>query len=75
MRMIDRIEDRARGAYCGSVVRIGFDGAMDSSIVIRSLVAGPRMLRADAGGGITAASDAQAEVDEARLKLAALIAP
>nr|WP_247871009.1 hypothetical protein [Azospirillum sp. TSO5] len=28
---------RPRGACCGSVAWIGFDGAMDSSIVIRTL--------------------------------------
>ncbi|MBB3174010.1 para-aminobenzoate synthetase component 1 [Endobacter medicaginis] len=75
MQLIDRVENRARDAYCGSVVRIGDDGAMDSSIVIRSLGVGEHWLGADAGGGITAGSDPQAEYDEAQLKLARLIAP
>ncbi|MFP3700682.1 chorismate-binding protein, partial [Burkholderia sp. SIMBA_013] len=37
MQIIDELEVARRGAYCGSVAWIGFDGAMDSSIVIRTL--------------------------------------
>ena len=69
MEIIDTVEAAARGPYCGSVAWIGFDGAMDSSIVIRSVVATPDWLVAQAGGGIVADSDPAAEYDEMRLKL------
>jgi para-aminobenzoate synthetase component 1 len=69
MEIIDAVEAAARGPYCGAVAWIGFDGAMDSSIVIRSVVATPDWLVAQAGGGIVADSDPAAEYDEMRLKL------
>jgi len=69
MEIIDAVEVAARGPYCGTVAWIGFDGAMDSSIVIRSVVATPGWLVAQAGGGIVADSDPAAEYDEMRLKL------
>lgn len=73
MQIIDELEVARRGAYCGSVVRIGFDGAMDSNIVIRSIVATEDLLIAQAGGGIVADSDPAAEYREMRLKLASVL--
>jgi para-aminobenzoate synthetase component 1 len=74
MQIIDELEAGPRGAYCGAVVWIGFDGAMDSAIIIRSLVATREMLFAQAGGGITWDSQAGAEYEEMMLKLSALLA-
>ncbi|MFN3314582.1 MAG: anthranilate synthase component I family protein, partial [Hyphomonas sp.] len=37
MEVIDALEPAARGAFCGSLAWIGFDGAMDASILIRTL--------------------------------------
>jgi len=74
MQIIDELEAGPRGAYCGAVVWIGFDGAMDSAIIIRSLVATREMLFAQAGGGITWDSEAGAEYEEMMLKLSALLA-
>jgi para-aminobenzoate synthetase component 1 len=74
MEIIDELEMAPRGAYCGSVVWIGFDGAMDSSIIIRSIVATRARLFAQAGGGITWDSDAAAEYDEVMLKISPLLA-
>ena len=34
------LEPTARGAYCGSLGYLGFDGQMDSSILIRTVTAG-----------------------------------
>ncbi|CBS89074.1 aminodeoxychorismate synthase component I [Azospirillum lipoferum] len=69
MEIIDELEDSRRGAYCGSVAWIGFDGAMDSSIVIRTLTVTPDRVIAQAGGGIVADSDPAAEHDEMMVKI------
>ncbi len=74
MQIIDALEAGPRGAYCGMAGWIGFDGAMDSSIIIRSMVATPSRLYAQAGGGITWESEANAEYDEMLLKCSALLA-
>ncbi|MDE1905640.1 MAG: aminodeoxychorismate synthase component I [Rhodospirillales bacterium] len=74
MQIIDELEDAPRGAYCGSIAWISLDGAMDSSIIIRTLVATPETLYAQAGGGITWDSTPAAEYDEMMLKLSPLIA-
>ncbi len=74
VQIIDELEAGARGAYCGAIAWIGLDGAMDSSIIIRTLVATPDTLYAQAGGGITWDSDPAAEYEEMMLKLSPLIA-
>jgi hypothetical protein len=56
------------------VAWLGVDGAMDSSIVIRSFTVKGRELRFQAGGGIVADSDPAAEYDETLAKAAALMA-
>ena len=68
MEIIDELEVARRGTYCGSIGWIGFDGAMDSSIVIRTLTITPETIVAQAGGGIVADSDPDAEYEEMRLK-------
>jgi para-aminobenzoate synthetase component 1 len=73
MQIIDALECGPRGAYCGALAWIGFDGAMDSAIIIRTLTATPDRLYAQAGGGITWDSRAEAEYDEAMLKLSPLL--
>lgn len=74
MEVIDELEVSARGPYCGSIAWIGFDGAMDSSIVIRTLVLTRDRLVAQAGGAITADSDPDAEYEEMLTKLRPLLA-
>jgi para-aminobenzoate synthetase component I len=73
MEIIDALEPAPRGAYCGSVAWIGFDGAMDSSIVIRTLCLTPDRIIAQAGGGIVADSDPDAEHDEMLVKVRPLL--
>ncbi|MCG5243870.1 aminodeoxychorismate synthase component I [Azospirillum doebereinerae] len=73
MEIIDELEEARRGAYCGSVAWIGFDGAMDSSVVIRTLSVTPDHVIAQAGGGIVADSDPQDEHDEMMVKLRPLL--
>jgi para-aminobenzoate synthetase component I len=73
MEIIAALEPARRGPYCGSVVWIGDDGAMDSSIIIRSLCVAGRRVVAQAGGGIVADSDPDAEYQESLLKARALL--
>ena len=73
MEIIDELEGSRRGPYCGCIAWLGWDGAMDSSIVIRTVVATDALLIAQAGGGIVADSDPAAEYEEMRLKLRPLL--
>jgi para-aminobenzoate synthetase component 1 len=57
MEIIAELEPTARGAYCGSLAYLGFDGQMDSSILIRTITAGAGWWQLPVGGGIVAQSD------------------
>lgn len=74
MQIIEALEAGPRGPYCGALVRIGFDGAMDSSILIRTLVVEGERVTAQAGGGIVADSYPGEEYEEAMVKLRPLLA-
>ncbi len=73
MEIINELEPARRGPYCGAIAWIGFDGAMDSSIVIRTLVIKDGQVAAQAGGGIVADSDPATEYDESMDKVWALL--
>jgi para-aminobenzoate synthetase component 1 len=73
MAIIDELEAAARGAYCGITCWIGFDGAMDSSITIRTLAITPAQIIAQAGGGIVADSEPAAEYEEMLLKIGPML--
>ena len=73
MALIDAVEAARRGPYCGSIAWFGFDGAMDSSIVIRTLTVTPELVVAQAGGGIVADSDPAAEYEEMLVKIRPLL--
>jgi para-aminobenzoate synthetase component 1 len=64
MEIIERLEPVRRGPYCGSLLWIGPDGLMGSSILIRTFVADGERLTLHVGGGITWRSDPGAEWDE-----------
>lgn len=74
MEIINELEASRRGAYCGSVFWAGFDGAMDSNIVIRSMMISGDRVSANAGGGIVADSDPALEYEEMRTKIQPLLA-
>ena len=59
--IITTLEGVARGAYCGSLGYVGFDGTADFNLLIRTFVASGGTITFAAGGGITAASDPAAE--------------
>ncbi len=73
MEIIAELEPERRGPYCGSIAWLGFDGAMDSSIVIRTFCLRGRQIRFQAGGGIVADSRPAAEYDESLDKARALL--
>lgn len=73
MEVIHELEPTARGPYCGTVAWLGFDGAMDSSIVIRSLIVDGETVMAHAGGGIVADSEPALEYEEAMVKIRPLL--
>ncbi|GGF56054.1 para-aminobenzoate synthase [Azorhizobium oxalatiphilum] len=73
MEIIHELEPAPRGVYCGAIGWIGFDGAMDSSIVIRTLTRTGQTLMAQAGGGIVADSDPAAEYEESLIKMQPLL--
>jgi len=74
MEIIDDLEPGPRGPYCGAIGWIGGDGAMDTSIVIRALTLTADTVIAQAGGGIVAESDPDAEQAEMMTKLAPALA-
>jgi para-aminobenzoate synthetase component I len=73
MEIIAELEAAPRGPYCGAIAWIGFDGAMDSSIAIRTLTVTPEMIAAQAGGGIVADSNPVDEFEEMMVKVRPLL--
>jgi para-aminobenzoate synthetase component 1 len=71
MQVIAELEPDRREVYCGSIGWIGYDGAMDSSIAIRTLLWSDSRVRYWAGGGIVADSELQSEYRETFAKAAA----
>ncbi|MCE7888043.1 MAG: aminodeoxychorismate synthase component I [Alphaproteobacteria bacterium PRO2] len=68
MEIIEELETARRGPYCGAMAWIGFNGAMDSNILIRTLVYQGNKVTLQTGGGITAGSDAEEEYRETLAK-------
>ena len=73
MEIIAELEPTQRGPYCGSIGWFGFDGSMDTSIVIRTFAIKDGWVTFQAGGGIVANSDPAAEYEESLAKARALI--
>ena len=70
---LQELEPTSRGPYCGSLIRIDWDGRFDSNILIRSLLRKDCTLRAHAGCGIVADSDPNGEAEELMWKLRPLL--
>ncbi len=73
MQIIEELEPHRRGVYCGAIGYVGYDGAMDTNIVIRTLVNSGGIARFWAGGGIVADSRPQEEYQESFDKAAAML--
>ncbi|HEY8590869.1 MAG TPA: anthranilate synthase component I family protein, partial [Naasia sp.] len=64
MTILDALEDGPRGVYSGAFGYLGRDARLDLAMTIRSIVVGPDGATIGSGGGITALSDPDAEVEE-----------
>jgi para-aminobenzoate synthetase component I len=73
MEIIALLEPTRRGPYCGCIGYIGLDGAMDTSITIRTFAMKDGIVTFQAGGGIVADSDPAAEYEETMAKAGALM--
>lgn len=73
MQIIEQLEPHRRGIYCGAIGYVGFDGNMDSNIVIRTLVYANNEVCCWAGGGIVADSEEKAEYQETLDKASAML--
>jgi anthranilate synthase component 1 len=73
MEIIAELEAEARGPYAGIVGYFGFDGAMDTCLAIRTLVAHGRTFSVQAGAGIVADSNPAAEYQETLNKASAMM--
>jgi anthranilate synthase component 1 len=73
MEIIDELEPVKRGIYAGAVGYLGFDGNMDVAIALRTGVVKGGILYAQAGGGVVADSQPEAEWQETQNKARALL--
>lgn len=73
MEIIAELEPTARGAYCGALGYLGFDGALDSNLLIRTITAGRGWRQAPVGGGIVYQSVPALEYEETWHKAEGLI--
>jgi para-aminobenzoate synthetase component 1 len=68
MEIIESLEPVRRGPYTGTALWLGADGAMGSSMLIRTFVADGERLTLHVGGGMTWRSDPTEEWEETRAK-------
>ncbi|GAA5561860.1 aminodeoxychorismate synthase component 1 [Acinetobacter schindleri] len=73
MQIIEELEGSPRGAYCGTLGYFNFDGTGRWNILIRSFQQYQNQLSIWAGGGITIASEAEAEYQESLDKISAML--
>lgn len=69
MEIIQELEARPRGPYCGSIFYLSCHGRMDSSISIRTALCRDGIMRFWGGGGIVADSVADSEYQETLTKV------
>ncbi len=72
LEIIEELELYRRGPYTGSIGYMGFDGAWDLNIVIRTIVMKDEIAYVNVGGGIVADSVPENEYDETLHKAKAL---
>jgi hypothetical protein len=72
MEIIDELEPVRRGPYAGAFGYVSLDGRMDMALTLRTMVVTGGRLHLQAGSGIVADSDPEAEYQESLNKLAAL---
>ncbi len=73
MEIIAELEPDVRGAYCGSLGYLGFDGTADLNILIRTVTAQQGWWQIPVGGGIVSQSAPEAEYEETWTKAAGIL--
>jgi anthranilate synthase component I len=73
MEIIDELEPERRSFYAGAAGYFGADGSTDTCIALRTALVKDRQVIVQAGGGVVADSDPEAEYQESRNKARALI--
>ena len=79
VEIIAELEAKPRGAYCGTMGYLNFDGSGQWNVLIRTLQAvsleeGNKQISLWAGGGITVASECDCEYQECLDKVGNLLA-
>jgi anthranilate synthase component 1 len=72
MQIIEELEPSRRGAYAGGVGYFGADGDMDICIALRTALVKDGQMHVQAGAGVVADSDPEAELQETHQKARAL---
>ena len=72
MQIIDELETVPRGLSMGAIGYLAFDGSLDLSVAIRTMVIRDRTARFNVGGGIVADSSPRLEYEESLVKARAL---
>ena len=73
MEIIDELEKEKRGVYAGCVGYFSANGSMDNCIALRTAVVKDNKLYIQAGGGVVADSDPEAEYQETITKAKAMV--
>ncbi|MEN6303253.1 MAG: anthranilate synthase component I family protein, partial [Armatimonadia bacterium] len=73
MEIIEELEPVRRGPYAGAVGYFSFSGSMDTCITLRTMVVKGNTCYFQAGGGIVADSQPDAEYNETLMKMGALL--
>ncbi len=73
MEIIDELESERRSFYAGAVGYFAADGSMDTCITLRTALIKDEIMYVQAGGGVVADSDPEAEYQESNNKARALM--
>jgi anthranilate synthase component 1 len=73
MQIISELEPEKRGLYAGAIGYFGYNGNLDTCIVIRTIVMKGKKVFINAGAGIVADSDPESEYQETLNKARAML--